>query len=109
MRAPLEFETCQAFFHFLFFSSYRSLLEATIMNQTSKQHETKKRITLDSIPEDVALVVAQEVKSWATIEGSLEEKERARKWVSRFGYHFYLCFKASELTKVKYSLFILLQ
>lgn len=93
-----------------------SLLLFLPLTPRSHDHESNEQATrnqetnpLDSIPEDVALVVAQEVKSWATIEGSLEEKERARKWVSRFGYHFYLCFKASELTKVKYSLFILLQ
>ena len=47
--------------------------------QANDTGEIKKPITLDSIPGDCALVIANVVKGWAVIEGSLEEKEKARR------------------------------
>ena len=41
--------------------------------------ENQKVASLDSIPEDVALVIAKVVKEWATIQGTLETKEKAVK------------------------------
>lgn len=37
----------------------------------------KKTGTLDTIPDDVAAIIAEKIKAWAEIEGSPEEREKA--------------------------------
>lgn len=44
---------------------------------SQKQADVKKPTSLDSIPDDLALAMAEQVKSWGEIEGSLEKKEKA--------------------------------
>ena len=55
----------------------------SIMNQdqsASTELTIKSSITLETIPEDIAEVIAEIIKSWATIiEGNLERREKERK------------------------------
>ena len=71
------------------FGKVRTIFSTThssnrIMMQSSQQEPgvsktIKKRATLDTIPEDVALAIAEMVKGWALEGKSLQEKEKATK------------------------------
>lgn len=53
-----------------------------IMNQdqpASTELTIKTPITLETIPEDVAEIIAAKIKAWAKVEGDLEQREKARK------------------------------
>ena len=55
-----------------------------IMTQQSEREPEqvgiiKKRVTLDSVPEDVALLIGERVKGWALEGKTIEEKEKATK------------------------------
>lgn len=41
--------------------------------------EIKRLASMDSIPEDVALIIHRSIEEWAEIRGNHEERERGRK------------------------------
>lgn len=61
-----------------------SFLPLAVMDQeqyTSTQVAFKDPTTLETIPEDVAVIIAELVKSWADIDGNLEQKDKAKRSV----------------------------
>lgn len=45
----------------------------------SNELTVRTPITLETIPEDVAEIIAANIKAWAKVGGTLEQRERARK------------------------------
>lgn len=61
-----------------------SFLPLAVMDQeqyTSTQITFKDPTTLETIPEDVAVIIAEHVKSWADIDANLDQKEKAKRSV----------------------------
>ena len=52
-----------------------------IMNQdqTTSEVSVKTPTTLENIPEDIAGIIAEQIQGWATVEGDMDEREKARR------------------------------
>ena len=45
----------------------------------STELKVKSSTTLETLPEDVAGIIAEEIKSWADVTGDLKRREKARR------------------------------
>lgn len=65
-----------------FFLSSHSLDFQTMKQNKDKaaqKTEIKRLASIDSIPEDVALIIHRTIEEWAEVRGNHEERERGRK------------------------------
>lgn len=46
---------------------------------TTTEVAIKTPPTLESIPEDIAGIIAEQIQGWATVEGDMDEREKARR------------------------------
>lgn len=46
---------------------------------TAAEIAIKTHTTLETIPEDVASIIASNIQSWAEIEGDLDQRDEARR------------------------------